>query len=100
MEPVAEPMHWQMQPTVNPLNRPYSPKSCALGTEDTAAPIRNVPTVNVARLSLAPSDFADKGPIVVSKVEVVSVNAHARARSKMLKIGVWSLLSNDDLASS
>jgi hypothetical protein len=58
-----------------------------LGTDDKAAPIKKTPTVNAANDFDAPSDVADKGPTVVSRVDVERVNAHANARRQMFQYG-------------
>lgn len=71
----------------NPPNRPYFRKSHPLGTEDTAAPIKKVPTVNAANDFDAPRYVADRGPTVVSSVDVESVNAHAMASKDMFQNG-------------
>ena len=85
--PSPEPIIWHIHPTENPKYLPYERKSQPLGTEDTAAPIRKTPIVKAARVSEAPRYMADKGPIVVSSVEVVSVRDHAIARRKMFQYG-------------
>ena len=57
------------------------------GTELAAAPIRKPPIVKVATPSLPPILLALSGPIVVSRVLLVRVAAHAKASRKMFQNG-------------
>jgi len=71
-------------PAIKPQRRPKCRNIGPLGTELMAAPMRKVPIVNVARASVPPRYFMDKGPTVVNKVLLVKVAAHASANKNML----------------
>jgi hypothetical protein len=80
MQPRTQPITWQAHPTENPFNLPYFVNNGPEGTDENAAPKRKAPTVKGAITLLTPTSLADNGPIVVSRVDVVRVNAQHNAK--------------------
>lgn len=80
MTPTMEPHIWKRQPSWKPPDLPYVLNSQPEGTELTAAPMRKTPMVKGDKVDSAPRVSADRGPMVVNRVLVVSVRAQHTAK--------------------